>query len=110
MAVSLAPEVIPLHADEHGILRVANTRVALETVVAAFNNGATAEEISQQYPSLALADVYQVIGYYLRRAADVEEYLQERRRQRAGVRRRNETRFGPDGVRARLLARRDSRS
>ena len=110
MVVSLAPEVVPLHADAHGVLRVANTRVALETLVAAFSNGATAEEIAQQYPSLALADVYQVIGYYLRSATDVEEYLRERQQERAGARRRNEARFGPDGVRARLLARRESRS
>jgi uncharacterized protein (DUF433 family) len=110
MTLSLAPEVIPLHADAHGVLRVANTRVTLETVVAAFNNGATAEEIAQQYPSLALADVYQLIGYYLRRPADVQEYLWDRQRRSAVIRQHNEARFGPDGVRARLLARRKGRS
>jgi uncharacterized protein (DUF433 family) len=110
MAISLAPEVVPLEADAHGILHIANTRVTLDTVVAAFNAGATAEEIVQQYPSLTLADVYQVIGYYLRRPADIEQYLQDRLQQRTSVRQRNEARSGPKGVRGRLLARRKTRS
>ena len=45
-------EVIPLTVDAHGVLRVGNTRVTLDTVLAAFADGATAEEIVQQYPSL----------------------------------------------------------
>ncbi|MEP0758427.1 DUF433 domain-containing protein [Trichocoleus sp. DQ-A2] len=40
------------------------TRVTLDTVVAAFNSGATAEEIVFQYPSLQLANIYAVISYY----------------------------------------------
>ena len=105
MALSLAPEVVPLRSIQ-GVLRIANTRVTLDTVVAAFDNGATAEEIAQQYPSLALADVYQVIGYYLRRPAEVQQYLAERQRNASSVRQRNEARSEPVGVRSRLLARR----
>lgn len=41
--------------DADGVVRVAGTRVTLDTVVAAFEEGATAEEIAQQYPSLAFA-------------------------------------------------------
>lgn len=41
--------------------------MTLGTLVAAFKQGATAEEIAQQYQSLGLADVYSVIGCYLRR-------------------------------------------
>jgi uncharacterized protein (DUF433 family) len=47
----------PLVADDDGVIRVAGTRVQLETVVIAFDAGATAEEIAQQYTSLDLADV-----------------------------------------------------
>jgi uncharacterized protein (DUF433 family) len=32
--------------------------------VNAFQDGATAEEMAQQYPSVPLADIYSVIGYY----------------------------------------------
>ena len=101
-------EVIPLTVDAHGVLRVGNTRVTLDTVLAAFADGATAEEIVQQYPSLHLADVYSVIGYYLRHAPEIDTYLQQRREQREAMRQQNEARFDPHGVRDRLLARRTS--
>lgn len=109
MALSFATEVIPLQAGADGVVRVGKTRVTLDTVLAAFSDGATAEEIVQQYPSLNLADVYQVIGYYLRRPSEVEEYLQQRKAQAEAVRKQNESRFDPQGVRDRLVARRASR-
>ena len=109
MALAPTTEVIPLTIDSHGVLRVGHTRVTLDTVLAAFADGATAEEIVQQYPSLDLADVYSVIGYYLRHTAAVDVYLQQRRTQREAVRQQNEERCDPHGVRERLLARRARR-
>src|SRR5437870_11279514 len=106
MVLAPTTEVIPLAVDAHGVLRVGNTRVTLDTVIAAFADGATAEEIVQQYPSLYLADVYSVIGYYLRHPSEIDAYLQQRRAQADAVRRQNEARFDPHGVRDRLLARR----
>jgi uncharacterized protein (DUF433 family) len=106
MALSFVAEAVPLTAEEDGVVRVGNTRVTLDTVVAAFSEGATAEEIVQQYPSLKLADVYQVIGYILRRPLEVENYLQQRKAQAETIRKQNEARFDPQGVRDRLLARR----
>jgi uncharacterized protein (DUF433 family) len=105
---SLKIEAIPLTEDANGVLRVGNTRVTLDTVLAAFADGATPEEISQQYPSLHLADVYSVIGYYLRHNAEIDAYLHRRRAQRETMRQQNEARFDPRGVRGRLLARRTS--
>ena len=104
LTITAAPPPLTITAD--GLVRVANTRVTLDTVVAAFHDGATAEEIAQQYPSLMLADVYVVIGYYLRQQPEVDAYLQERRQQAARVRDENERRFDPAGLRDRLLARR----
>ena len=108
MVLAPTTEVIPLTVDAHGALRIGNTRVTLETVLAAFADGATAEEIVQQYPSLHLADVYSVIGYYLRHTSEIDAYLQQRREHREVIRQQNETRFDPHGVRERLLARRTS--
>ena len=99
-------ETVPLTTDANGALRVGKTRVTLDTVVAAFAEGATAEEIAQQYPSLELADVYSVLGHYLRRRPEVEAYLARRQQQARRVRRENESRFDPKGIRSRLLARR----
>ncbi|KRT63301.1 MAG: protein of unknown function DUF433 [Candidatus Dadabacteria bacterium CSP1-2] len=106
MSFLIATEPIPLEIDADGVVRVGGTRVTLDTIVAAFDEGATAEEIVQQYPSLLLADVYAVIGYYLRRRPEVEAYLRQRQQQASEVRSQNESRFDPRGVRNRLLARR----
>lgn len=99
-------ETIPLEADIDGVIRVSYTRVTLDTIVQAFGDGATAEGIAQQYPSVPLADIYTVIGYYLRHTAEVEAYLQQRQEQADQVRQMNDIRFDPVGVRQRLLARR----
>ncbi len=108
MLHSSVTEVMPLEVDQDGTVRVGKTRVTLDTVIAAFTEGATAEEIVQQYPSLQLADVYHVIGYYLRRPSEVDAYLQQRQARAVAVRQQNEARFDPHGVRDRLLARRTS--
>ena len=103
MSLVIVDTPIPLKTDQEDVVRVGNTRVTLDTVVSAFKEGATAEEIVSQYPSLLLADVYAVIGYYLQHQADVEVYLS--RRQQMAVRAQNEARFNQQGIRARLLAR-----
>src|SRR5271154_6019364 len=92
-------EIIPLHTDTDGVIRVSQTRVTLDTIIQAFDEGATAEEIAQQYPSVPLADVYSVIGYYLHRPAEVRDYLDQRRKNAESVREQNEARFNPIGVR-----------
>jgi uncharacterized protein (DUF433 family) len=106
MALPLIPEKLPLNRDSDGVMRVGGTRVSPDTVVAAFLEGATSEEIAQQYPSLDLADVYSVISYYLRHRDEVHGYLQNRQASASRVRQENEARFDPSGIRERLLARR----
>jgi uncharacterized protein (DUF433 family) len=106
MSLTISAEPVPLETDADGVVRVGGTRVSLDSVVFAFNEGSTPEEIVQQYTTLDLADVYAVIGYYLQHRAEVEEYLAARRVQRDEIRREVESRFDPHGIRDRLLARR----
>ena len=108
MSLVVAPEPIPIATDADGVVRIGGTRVTLDTVVAAYREGATAETIAEQYPSLQLDQVYTVIGYYIRHQTEVNEYLERRRQTAAQVRQENETRFPPVGIRDRLLARRAS--
>lgn len=105
MATLTTTETIPIEIDREGVARVSKTRVTLDTLIAAFAEGATAEEIAQQYSSVPLADVYSVIGYYLRRQVEVEAYLRQRRQQVEQIRKQNESRLNPVGIRERLLAR-----
>lgn len=51
----------------------------LDTVVAAFEQGATPEEIGLRYDTLDLADVYAAIAYYLRHRDEVGAYLRARK-------------------------------
>jgi uncharacterized protein (DUF433 family) len=106
MSLSIATGPVPLQTDQDGVVRVGKTRVTLDTVVSGFLEGATAEEIAQQYPSLDLADIDSVLGYYLRRRPEIDAYLQERRERAADVLRQNESRDDPSGVLDGLLGRR----
>jgi uncharacterized protein (DUF433 family) len=109
MSVPFATEIVPLQKDEHGVIRVAGTRVTLDTVIHTFKEGASAEEVVDRYPSLTLPDVYMVFSYYLRHRDEVESYLQGRTREEEEVRRQNEAKFDPRGIREKLLARRNQR-
>ena len=108
MALAEVTEVLPLHTDKDGVIRVGKTRVTLDTIVAAFKEGAAAEEIAYQYPTVSLADIYSVIGHYLRQKTEVDAYLKRREKFAAEIRRENEARFDATGIRERLLARRNS--
>lgn len=107
MNLPINSQPVPLRINEDGVVLVNKTRVPLSTVVIEFNQGATAEEIAEQFPSLELADVYGVISYYLHHQNDVDEYLQQQRQRSEAVRAENEKRFPSHGLRDRLLNRRD---
>ena len=106
MSEALVTEPVPIEVGVDDVMRVRGTRVTLESVLDAFGEGATAEEIVQQYPSISLAAVYQVIGYYLQHSAELEPYLAGRRQNALEIRRSNESKWPPSGIRDRLLARR----
>ncbi|MGK7897596.1 MAG: DUF433 domain-containing protein [Xenococcus sp. (in: cyanobacteria)] len=104
MTLTISVEPAPLEIDSNGVVRVGKTRVTLDTIVMAFLEGATAEEIGEQYTSLQLSDIYSVIGYYLKHKAEVDAYLSERQRQAAAIRQKIEQRYNPIRIRERLLA------
>jgi uncharacterized protein (DUF433 family) len=103
--MSQTTTTVPLSQDQAGVLRVTGTRMSLDSVIYAFNEGATPEEIVQQYPTLDLKDVYAVISYYLQNRDEVEMYLTQRRAERQELKKDIESRFDPRGIRERLLAR-----
>ena len=110
MAFTVQAETPPLREDASGALRVGDSRVLLELVIRAFQNGATPETIVQRYSTLALPDVYAVVAYYLRHPGEIEEYLAQREKMADDVRQRIESQQGDlSEIRARLLARRQPR-
>lgn len=106
----IVAQPIPIEIDADGVARIGKTRVTLDTVVADFELGATAEEIVYRYPSLKLPDVYSTISFYLNHQQEVAEYLQQRQQQAQEIRLVNEQKFDPQGLRDRLLARRAEKS
>jgi uncharacterized protein (DUF433 family) len=107
MSMPPQPDPVPLREDATGALRVGETRVLLELVVHAFEDGATPETIVQRDPTLRLAEVYAVIAYYLRHKEEIRDYLRRREELAREVKARIEG-SQPDlsGIRQRLLARR----
>jgi uncharacterized protein (DUF433 family) len=89
---TLIPETVsvPLREDEHGSLRIGETRVLLEIVIHEFRNGATPEEIVASYDALELADVYLVLGFYLRQTDKIDAYLRRREQEAQVIRARIE--------------------
>ncbi len=106
MSVTVSTSEIKLTETEAGVLRVGDSRVSLDTVILAFGQGSTPEQIVEDYDSLELAEVYAVISYYLQNREEVESYLAKRKVERERLRREIESRSNPQGIREKLLSRR----
>src|SRR5262245_50203203 len=107
MPFTVQAEAPPIREDADGALRVGDTRVLLELVIRAFQDGATPEAIVQRYSTLALPDVYAVITNYLRHRSEIEAYLAQREQKGEEVRQKLQKQQGDlSEIRARLQARR----
>ncbi|HEY4232940.1 MAG TPA: DUF433 domain-containing protein [Lacipirellulaceae bacterium] len=107
MSIDILTEAPPLVVDADGAIRIGQSRVLLELVIRAFQDGATAEEIVQRHSTTTLADIYAVIAYYLRHPDVVNCYLAECEQQATAVRAQIDARQGDlSGIRERLLAQR----
>ena len=100
---------VPLQEDPYGVVRVAGSRVTLDSLVALFDRGATAEEIAQSFPTLTLGDVYAILSYVVARREDVETYLTQRSVEEGRARESAELRSPSSDLRARLVARKGGR-
>ncbi|MEM7537306.1 MAG: DUF433 domain-containing protein [Chloroflexota bacterium] len=75
-------EFLPLRIGKDNAIVISGTEVPFSAVINAFGAGKTPEGITHQYPVLNLADVYSVLGYYLRYQAQVDNYLKRQKSQR----------------------------
>jgi uncharacterized protein (DUF433 family) len=81
MVLEIKAESAPILINAEGTAYIAKTRVTLETIVYAFQNGDSAEQIADSYDVLSLADIYAVIAYYLHHRDEVDAYIRERQKQ-----------------------------
>ncbi len=103
--IEIVADPVPLTADQNGILRIAGTRVTLNTIVACYQQGDSPADIVEGFPSLSLADVYAVITYYLRHQVEVDRYIAQNEHLAEEVRRELEAQFGKQPTQAELKAR-----
>ena len=106
--LSIHTDPPPLELDPYGVIRVGKTRVTLDTVMGAFDEGLSAEEIVLHYDVLRLADVYATISYALNHKDEVEAYLKARRIEAKRVRAEDEARYDTRAIRAKLRALRNA--
>jgi uncharacterized protein (DUF433 family) len=69
-----------VHTDAHGVMRVGRTRVMLDGIIAAWEQGDSPESIRSQYPALTLEEVYGAVAWCLAHPDEVDAY---RKRQQA---------------------------
>ncbi len=60
---------------ENGAYRIADTKISLDSVVYAFREGRTPEQIVISFPFLTLEQVYGAIAFYLANKQMIDEYL-----------------------------------
>lgn len=65
-----------VRVDEHGVYRVADTRVMLESVIYPFLRGESLESIREGYPALTILEISAAIGFFKANRAEVELYLE----------------------------------
>jgi uncharacterized protein (DUF433 family) len=96
----------PLTLGEDGTIRISGSRVTLDSVLHAFQQGATAEQIQDSFPSLTLRDIYGAIAYYLEHQEQVEAYLREQTQAAEETRRYIESHQNSASLRRKIRARR----
>jgi uncharacterized protein (DUF433 family) len=104
MTLLLESRLVPLRRDEYGVIRVGDSQVLLDVVIREYQTGTSPEEIAQAYSTLDLADIHEVIAYYLRHRGAVDQYLQARRDEADQLRQEIEAkRLGGGELKAKLL-------
>jgi uncharacterized protein (DUF433 family) len=92
-----------VRVDEHGVMRIGNSRVMLDSIVAGFEQGHSPETLQQQYPTLSLEEVYGAITYYLAHTDEVHAYLKRQDELWGAWRTKSATRSSPVVERLRAL-------
>ena len=59
---------------ENGAVRIGHSRVPLERIVYHYNQGVSAEEFIEMFPSVKLGDAYGALHYYLNHREQVDAY------------------------------------
>ena len=82
----MSNEYITTRNDKY---RVRGTRVSLDSIVYAWREGLSPESIAEDFPALALDQIYGAIAFYLAHQADIDEYLRQQSSEYEALRQKN---------------------
>lgn len=91
--------------EVNGALRIAGTRITIDTVIAEIRNGRDPEWISEGYPSLSPAVIVEVMQYYIRNREAVDQYLREGKEELETLMREHPEIFATERLWERLMER-----
>ena len=86
-----AVQTVPLTQTPEGVIRVTGTRVPLDTILHHYQQGASAEEITNRFPAVSLCQVHAVLAYYLSHRAELDAYMQKQEEADAAFQKQLET-------------------
>ncbi len=86
MAIVESTQEVPLTITPDGTIKIAGSRVSLDSVIYHYRHGATVEEIVLKFPGLRLADIHSCIAYCLNHQEEIDNYLAERERSATDLR------------------------
>jgi uncharacterized protein (DUF433 family) len=70
-----------LRCDEYGEIFLAGHRITLYHLVKDYDDGCSAETLAAAYPTVTLALVHKVLGFYLENKAEVDNYVEKTRQE-----------------------------
>jgi uncharacterized protein (DUF433 family) len=88
--MGIQADPVPLQMDQSGAIRVGQSRVTLDVIIAEYKKGASPEEIAREFDTVQLADIYAALAYYLRHQDEVGTYLLRRQEEAAEWRKKVE--------------------
>ena len=71
----------PYIEQDDAALRIKGTRVGIEPIVVAFQEGESPEKIAKEFPTVTLAQVYGAIAYYLENKQLIDDEIAESQRE-----------------------------
>jgi len=100
---------VPLKVWEDGSIRLAGSRVTLDSIVFQYKSGVTVEQIADSFPPLKLSDIYAAIAYYLSHQLEVDDHIGKRiaeaRTNRRKIKSNSDYQKQTSAIRERLVSR-----
>jgi len=62
---------------QSNMMRLKGYRIGIEHIVKCYQEGFTAEQISQEFPGVSLMKIYVIIAYYLQNKKTVDKYINQ---------------------------------